>query len=95
MRSIDVSELREHLDAWLRLVETGECLLITRHGKPIVECRHPELAMRGKDSGRVELSRLGRLRRGKPNEARLYPARPVHGEAGLAARLLALGRGRR
>lgn len=95
MRTIDLAELHERLDDWIRLVETGERLMVTRGGRPIVELRHPGVALQGEDSGRVELSRLGRLRRGRPNESRLYPIRPVRREAGLAARLVALGRGER
>jgi len=36
-RSASVAEVKAHFSDWVRAAEAGEAVVITRHGKPVVE----------------------------------------------------------
>lgn len=67
VRTAAVRELRNRLSAFLRLVKSGETILVTEHGRAIAELRQPDREL-STGEGRFErfiddLERAGRLRK--------------------------------
>lgn len=65
MREIQASEAKTHLPRLLGLVERGETLVITRHGRRIARIV-PEDARRQEDID-LAMSRIEKMRRGRGN----------------------------
>jgi prevent-host-death family protein len=76
MQAVAIRELKNHLSAYVRLVQSGERLLITSHGEVVAELRSPE-PDRSEDAplGLRELVRRGTARglvRNDPSRYRTY-----------------------
>ena len=97
MKAVGVRELKNRLSEYLRLVRTGEPILVTDRGEVVAELRGPLPGAAPADPhpGLAELARQGRLRPGSVNEPDLYPALPRRTAEGTAARLLDEERGER
>ena len=95
MRAVGVRELKNRLSEYLRLVRSGEEILVTDRGQVIAELRPPGLRADLPYPALLEAIRQGRARLGLGNRPDLYPPlRPVL-PAGAAGRLLAEERGER
>ena len=96
MREVGIRELKNRLSEYVRLVRSGEVVMVTDRGEVVAELRppgggagtdlHPALA---------DLARRGQVRLGEPNRPGLYPALPAVTPPGTAARLLDEERGDR
>ena len=94
MKTAAVTELKNRLSEYLRLVRSGEEILVTDRGEVIAELRRPgSSTLDAPYPGLLALVRQGRARQGSGNRPDLYPAlEPVLPE-GEAARLLDMERG--
>jgi prevent-host-death family protein len=92
MRTVGVRELKNRLSHYLRLVRSGERVLITDRGEVVAEVRGADAA-EGHASGIDELVRRGLARPGGRNRPDLYPRMPPALQGGEAGRLLDLERG--
>lgn len=96
MQIVAMRDLKDHLSEYVRLVRTGERLLITSHGEVVAELKSPEPG-RTEDAplGLRELIRRGTARgfvRNDPSRYRTYE-RAIAGTT--AQELLDWGRGDR
>ncbi len=100
MRAVGIRELKDRLSHYVRLVESGESVLVTDRGSVVAELRPP-----GSPGARpevdpqatrlAELARKGRAVLAAPHDPELYGARDAVLPAGSVARLLAVERGER
>jgi len=89
MKAVGLRELKNRLAEYVRLVKTGESVLVTDRGAVVAELRPPG-EVRGESSNPVidSLIRRGNVTIGAPNRPDLYPSqRPVE-IPGTSARLL-------
>jgi antitoxin (DNA-binding transcriptional repressor) of toxin-antitoxin stability system len=94
MKVVGIRELKNRLSEHLRLVRSGEAILVTDRGEVVAELRppgkvpadtaYPEL---------LELVRQGKARPGAKNDASLYPLLAAVVPEGEAGRLLDEERG--
>lgn len=94
MRTVGVRELKNRLSHYLRLVRSGESVLITDRGEVVAEVRSADAA-EAIAGGVDELVRRGLARPGGRNKPDLYPRMPPALPEGEAGRLLDLERGGR
>lgn len=75
MRVVGVRELKDHLSEYVRLVRSGEELLLTDRGEVVAEIRpaDPSTVASRVDSGLAALVGRGGVTIGATNEAGLYP----------------------
>lgn len=96
MKAVGVRELKNRLSEYLRLVRSGEEILVTDRGEVVAELRQPSPRVTLPYSAAlVEVARQGRARLGLANRADLYPALETTLPDGTAARLLDDERGER
>ena len=97
MKTVDIRELKNRLSAYVRLVRTGEHVLVTDRGEVVAALRPAETVIREAmpSPGLQALVRQGKVRAGAPNVPSLYPLRPVRTLDGTAARLIDAERGER
>jgi antitoxin (DNA-binding transcriptional repressor) of toxin-antitoxin stability system len=95
MRAVGVRELKNRLSEYLRLVRTGEEVLITDRGHVVAELRQPGPRADVPNPALMEAVRQRRARLGMGNRPELYPALGPAMPAGTAARLLDEERGER
>jgi len=72
VKTVKIRELKKHLSSYLRLVRSGETIVVTDCGEPIAELRPPGEAT--KYPLLYDLARKGTVRLGGPNDPALYPA---------------------
>jgi antitoxin (DNA-binding transcriptional repressor) of toxin-antitoxin stability system len=95
MKAVGIRELKNRLSEYLRLVRSGEEILVTDRGEVVAELRQPSPRVTFPYPALAEVARQGRVRLGQPNRADLYPALGPVLPAGSAARLLDDERGDR
>jgi prevent-host-death family protein len=76
MRAVGIRELKNRLSEYVRVVRSGEEILITDRGEVVAELRPPEPTRREPEPypGLADLARRGALTLGGPNAEELYPA---------------------
>jgi antitoxin (DNA-binding transcriptional repressor) of toxin-antitoxin stability system len=95
MKAVGIRELKNRLSEYVRMVRSGDHILVTDRGVVVAELRKPGAAADSPYPGLVELARQGRARLGAKNRPDLYPPLdPVLSE-GEAAVLLEEERGER
>lgn len=97
MRAVGIRELKNKLSEFIRLVEAGECVLVTDRGTVVAELRPAGATTQPPDvePGLARLAREGRAVPGAPHEPELYRPRPRALSEGRSAELLDAERGRR
>lgn len=95
MKSVGVRELKNRLSEYLRLVRSGEEILVTDRGEVVAELRQPTPRADRPYPALAEAARQGRARIGLPNRADLYAALGPALPEGTAAKLLDEERGER
>lgn len=89
MKAVGVRELKNRLSEYLRLVKTGEEVLVTDRGEVIAELHQPTLRrVRPAEGSLEDLARQGKVRIGLPNDPSIYPHLDQVLSPGAAARLL-------
>jgi antitoxin (DNA-binding transcriptional repressor) of toxin-antitoxin stability system len=95
MIAVGVRELKNRLSEYLRLVRSGEEILVTDRGEVVAELRQPSPRVSLPYPELLAVVRQGRARLGMPNRPDLYrPLGPVAPD-GMAAKLLDEERGER
>lgn len=75
MKAVGIRELKNKLSEYIRLVQSGEEILVTDRGEVVAELRRPRpLAPEAPYPGLAELVRRGKARLGAPNRPEAYPA---------------------
>jgi antitoxin (DNA-binding transcriptional repressor) of toxin-antitoxin stability system len=87
MKTVGVRELKNRLSAYLRLVKSGEEVLVTDRGEVIAELRQPSPRPTLPYPALLDAIRLGRARGGLANTPELYRPLAAAPQA-TAARLL-------
>jgi len=89
MQSVGLRELKARLSAWVRRVEAGEVVLVTRRGVVAAELRPPPPdAPAGARASLRRLAELRRVRLGATHRPDVYRLLPPAGPPGLAQQLL-------
>ena len=96
MISVGIRALKDRLSEYLRMVRSGEEILVTDRGEPVAELCQPSNAPHAAAYPELERrAREGRVRLGAPNRPELYPSLPSPVPPGTARRLLDEERGER
>jgi len=95
MKAVGVRELKNRLSEYLRLVRSGEEILVTDRGEVVAELRQPSPRLALPYPALLQFVRQGRARVGLPNHPDLYPALAPVMPPGSAAKLLDEERGER
>lgn len=97
MTEVGIRELKNRLSEYVRLVRSGEVVMVTDRGEVVAELRPPVMGGEAvsRYPGLEELARQGHIRLGEPNRSGLYPRLPAETPLGAAARLLDEERGDR
>lgn len=96
MKEVGIRELKNRLSEYVRLVRSGEVVMVTDRGEVVAELRPPGGGPgAGEYPALADLARRGQIRLGEPNRPGLYPALPAVTRPGTAARLLDEERGER
>ena len=97
MKAVGLRELKNRLSEYVRLVRSGEGVLVTDRGEVVAELNAPGHATAGQAiaPGLIELARQGLASLGTPNDPAQYPALPPLLSRGRAAELLDEQRGSR
>jgi len=94
MKVVGIRELKNRLSEHLRLVRSGEEILVTDRGEVVAVLRPPgKVPADTEHPGLLELAREGKARPGAQNDASLYPMLPAVVPEGEAGRLLDEERG--
>jgi antitoxin (DNA-binding transcriptional repressor) of toxin-antitoxin stability system len=94
MRAVGIRELKNHLSSYLRMVRSGEAIVVTDRGEVVAELRPPgEVPAPSKYPLLDEMARKGTLRLGGPNSPAFYPKMDPVLEPADIARLLDEERG--
>ena len=94
MKVVGIRELKNRLSEHLRLVRSGEEILVTDRGEVVAELRPPgKVPANAAYPGLLELVRQGKARPGAKNDASLYPLLAAVVPEGEAGRLLDEERG--
>jgi antitoxin (DNA-binding transcriptional repressor) of toxin-antitoxin stability system len=97
MYTVGVRDLKSRFNEYVRLVKTGEVVVVTDHGQVVAEL-HPPGASEVEEvssPGLLALARRGGVSLGSPNDPEGYPRLERVGSPGLAKRLLDEERGDR
>ena len=94
MKAVGIRELKARLSEYLRLVRSGEVVLITDRGEVVAELSLPRTAGRieSDESGLDEIVARGLMTRGAPNDPSVYRRMPRIAPDGTAQRLINEGR---
>ena len=96
MISVGIRELKDRLSEYLRMVRSGEEILVTDRGEAVAELRQPTSAPGKAAYPELERrARTGKVRLGAPNRPGLYPLLVPSVPPGTARRLLGEERGER
>lgn len=89
MRAIGIRELKSKLSHYIRLVEAGEPVLVTKGGTVVAELRPPTPSTPVPTAGGLEeLARRGLATTGAPHDPSLYGPRPAAVPPGTVQELL-------
>jgi prevent-host-death family protein len=90
MHAVGLRDLKSRFNEYVRLVKTGEVVLVTDHGKVVAELRPPGASVVEEVSspGLLALARQGGVSIGSPNDPEGYPRFERVGSPGLVKRLL-------
>ncbi len=96
MKAVGIRELKNRLSDYLRLVRSGEEVLVTDRGEVVAELRPPSKSLtEGPHPGLMKLVRQGKARLGAPHRGDLYPRLPALLPEGELPRLIAEERAER
>ena len=97
MKVVGIRELKNRLSEYLRIVRSGETVLVTDRGEAVAEIRVPGSAPDdlNMSAGLMDLVRRGTVSLGAPNRADVYTSLPSLLPEGTAAKLLDEERGER
>ena len=97
MRAVGIRELKNRLSEYVRLVQTGERVLVTDRGRVVAELGPPGAVQSASSlpPGLVELASRGSLRLGAVGQKHTYRRMRRLVADGVARRLLDEERGRR
>jgi len=97
MKVVGIRELKNRLSEYLRIVRSGETVLVTDRGEVVAEIRVPGSAPDDPNmsAGLMDLVRRGTVSLGAPNRADVYTSLPPLLPEGTAAKLLDEERGER
>ena len=97
MKVVGIRELKNRLSEYLRIVRSGETVLVTDRGEAVAEIRVPGSAPDdlNMSPGLMDLVRRGTVSLGAPNRADVYTSLPPLLPEGTAAKLLDEERGER
>ena len=95
MKEVGIRELKNRLSEYVRLVRSGEVVMVTDRGEVVAELRPPGGGGMEQYPALADLARRGQVRLGEPNRPGLYPVLPAVTPPGTAARLLDEERGDR
>lgn len=97
VKEVGIRELKNRLSEYVRLVRSGEVVMVTDRGEVVAELRPPGQSAGGADRypGLQALARRGAVTLGEANDPALYELLPPVSAAGLAGRLLDEERGER
>ena len=97
MKVVGIRELKNRLSEYLRIVRSGETVLVTDRGDAVAEIRIPGSAPTdlNMSAGLMDLVRRGTVSLGAPNRADVYTSLPPLLPEGTAAKLLDEERGER
>jgi antitoxin (DNA-binding transcriptional repressor) of toxin-antitoxin stability system len=74
MKAVGIRELKNRLSEYIRLVKSGEDILVTDRGQVVAELRAPSQSpLISQYPGLNDLVRQGKVRLGAPNDPSLYP----------------------
>ena len=95
MTSTGVRDLKDRLSHYLRLVERGESVLVTDHGRVVAELRPADRALARRPVAFAALQEAGAVQRPAVRGDPLahWPTRAVRLAAGTAQRLINQDRG--
>ncbi len=96
MKTSGVREIKNHLSAYLRMVERGERVGVTHRGRIVAELGPPtHVAEDQALAGLRERARSGAVRLGAPNRPDIYPESPCRLPSEVVQELLDEVRGER
>jgi prevent-host-death family protein len=97
MKVVGIREFKNRLSEYIRLVRTGERVIMTDHGDVVAELRPPAESAVDETPypALMALVHQGKVRLGAGNNPSLYPSRPLRTPPGTAAQLLHEERGER
>jgi antitoxin (DNA-binding transcriptional repressor) of toxin-antitoxin stability system len=96
MKVAGIRDLKNRLSEYLRLVRSGENILVTDRGEVVAEIIRPRTAVESDlPAGLLKLSQITSLAMGGKNDRSLYPALKRLAPRGTATRLLNEERGDR
>jgi antitoxin (DNA-binding transcriptional repressor) of toxin-antitoxin stability system len=95
MKAVGIRELKNRLSEYVRLVRSGERVLVTDRGEVVAELRPPGSPMESEavHPTMEAVAKRGHVTIGGPNESDLYPQRPQLLPDGMTATLLEEERG--
>ena len=88
MKSVSVSELKEHLSRYLRGVQRGDEVQILHHGKPIAKLVGLGSSAAAVDERRERLAAAGVLRLGSGNASAMLDEEPLSIDVSLTTALV-------
>ena len=97
MKAVGLRELKNRLSEYIRLVRSGEAILVTDRGEVVAELGPPGQASANETlpSGLVALAKRGQIRLGRQNDPSRYPSFRRALPEGRAGELLDEERGSR
>jgi prevent-host-death family protein len=97
MKAVGIRELKAKLSEYVRLVRSGEVVLVTDRGEVVAELSPPRTTDRieSDESGLDDLVTRGLITRGAPNDPAVYRRMPRIAPDGTAQRLIDEERGER
>lgn len=96
MKVVGIRELKNRLSEYIRLVRSGERVLVTDRGVVVAEIRQPGTPVEDDPYPLLSAAaREGKVRLGAPNRPDLYPKFEKVTRDGLALELLDWSRGER
>ena len=95
MKAVGIRELKNRLSEYVRLVRSGERVLVTDRGEVVAELRPPgsPVGSEAVNPTMEAIAKRGHVTMGNPNESDLYPKRPQLLPDGVSDRLLEEERG--
>lgn len=88
MKSATVSQLKNHLSKFLRLVKEGESVVVLDRGHPVAELKSRSQKDSKTGDHLKKLESMGILRRGDPDHFKNFPYPGGKGKTGVLETLL-------
>ncbi|MCZ6726232.1 MAG: type II toxin-antitoxin system prevent-host-death family antitoxin [Acidobacteria bacterium] len=93
MKAVGIRELKNRLSEYVRMVRSGEEILVTDRGEVVAELREPRVQAESPYPALVSCARQGKVRLGAANRPDLYSAVEPVLAPGEAAKFLDEERG--